>query len=164
MADAQRRMSPFFYGENEELLIAALSDVRKGSRQKNEYVVRPSPLDDLFENTTLRKSLFLGIYHFLITVIIIYICNHCLVRILDEKSWLDPALFYKVKENAVPLAITFAICTGYSFTAFFMQKIVVLTNMNLTLAKLIAYPLLYSILLLPVWVRFNLKYYCGLQE
>ncbi len=150
-------MSPFFYGENEELLVAALSAVRKGRNAKNEYVIRSSPLDDLFDNTTLRKSLFVGIYHMLIVVIVTYICNHCFERLLEQKDWLDLALFHKVEENVIPLAITFLLCVGYSFTAFFMQKLTIWTNMNLTLAKTLAYPVQYSILLLPLWVRFNFK-------
>jgi len=155
----ERRMSPFFYGENEELLISELSDIRKGRNQKNEYVPRPSPLDDLFENTTLRKSLFLGIYHLLITVIIIYILNHCINNIMADRSVIDMKLFHKIKENTIPLIIAFCGSVLYSFIAFIIQKFVILTNMNIFAAKILAYGSQYTILVLPYYIRFHYEYF-----
>eukprot|EP00826_Nyctotherus_ovalis_P040291 TRINITY_DN395_c0_g5_i1.p1 TRINITY_DN395_c0_g5~~TRINITY_DN395_c0_g5_i1.p1 ORF type:complete len:158 (+),score=45.66 TRINITY_DN395_c0_g5_i1:59-532(+) len=157
MKSAQRRMSPFFYGMNEEILAAAFSDVRKGYRQKNEYVVRPSPLDDFVESNTLSKSLFIGIYHLTLVVIMVYVLNACLVRVVEAKTPLDLSLFYKLTESSVPLFVAFFLCSTYLLVAFFVHKLVIITNMNMTLAKIISYVTIYSILLIPVWIRFNLK-------
>ena len=164
MEDGERRQSPFYYGENETILGARLSDVRKG--QKNLFVQRPSPLDDLFDDTVLGKSLFLGIYHMLIAVIVIYIVNHCLVlyplivkvRLANDLTFLDTELFYRVRENAWILAFIFVFLASYSFLAFFIQKLVIATDMNLTLARIIAYSAELSILVYPVWIKFNLQY------
>ena len=153
----ERRMSPFFYGENEEILTAAFSDVRKGYGEKNEHVVRSSLLDDLFENTTLRKSLFLGIYRLLIIVIGMHVINFFLVRIVNDITLLDTRLFYQAKENVVPLLIVTCIYIAYSFIALILQKIVAATNMNMTIAKVLAHSCQYAILLIPLWIRYNLQ-------
>jgi len=159
MKNVERRMSPFFYGVNEEILSAAFSDVRKGYRQKNEYVVRPSPLDDFVESNTLSKSLFIGIYHTLLVIIMIYVINGCLIRLADAKTAFDLTLFWQLTESSITLIIVFILCSTYLLIAFFLHKLVVITNMNLTLAKWISYIATYGILLIPLWIRFNFKYF-----
>ena len=157
ITNAQRRMSPIFYGENEEILAATFCDVRKGHREKSEYIVRSSPLDDFFEKTTLSKSLFVGIYHLMMVMIMVYVFNQLFIRIVDKKTPLDLDLFYKLEETSVPLIVAFLICSIYIFVGFFMHKLVVITNMNTKLAKFISYFAVYSILFIPLWIRFHFQ-------
>ena len=62
-----------------ETMIPYLIDIRTGPNKKNEFTPRSSPLDDIMNEGLLKNSKFIGLYHLMLTVLVVYIINSCIV-------------------------------------------------------------------------------------
>ncbi|EAR83561.1 membrane bound O-acyltransferase, MBOAT protein (macronuclear) [Tetrahymena thermophila SB210] len=131
------------------------SDSETTSSLKREFFqLRPSLLDELEENSEIRKSKFRGVFMALYLLIFTFLLSKPIQNFIKNGYAFSPVLFNSFKNDFFLCIITWPLFYAWSYTAFILQKLILL-GLNDKLASILQHSTQSAIFVYTIYMTFT---------